>query len=126
MPFSFDEHQNNLKFKKGILFVDFNGVISYDPFWKSMIKNDHPLHCFYEPIENYLFRNKNSLIDDWMLGKYTSEQIHQILADKIGIPYQPLFEIFSEDCKKLDMSKPILKVIQALKKDWYWDCLELE
>ena len=105
-----------------ILFVDFNGVISYEPFWKSMCAEDHPLHRFYEPIEGLLFRGENKiegLVDDWMLGKYTSEQVHQLLSERTGAPYQPIFELFCEDCGRLDISKQILQGIQALRKNWH-------
>jgi FMN phosphatase YigB (HAD superfamily) len=104
------------------LFVDFNGVISYEPFWASMKNPAHPLHSYYEKIENLLFRGENKiegLLDDWMLGKYTSEQIHQIISDKTGAPYQTVLDVFCTDCKQLDISQPILQGIQALRKDWY-------
>lgn len=104
------------------LFVDFNGVISYDPFWASMRNPEHGLHSFYEPIENLLFRGENKiegLVDDWMLGKYTSEQVHRIIADRTGAPYQAVFDVFCEDCQRLDISKSILQAIQPLRKDWH-------
>lgn len=108
--------------QKKVLFVDFNGVISYGPFWASLINSEHPLHRFYELIEDLLFRSENKiegLIDEWMLGKYTSEQVHQIIADRIGVSYHSLFEVFCEDCRRLDISKLILQEIQTLRKDWY-------
>lgn len=111
-----------IKSPQRILFVDFNGVISYDTFWVSLLKPEHPLHSYYEPIENLLFRGENKiegLIDDWMLGRYTSEQVHQIIADRLGAPYQDLLEVFCEDCARLDISTPILQAVRALRKDWY-------
>lgn len=115
------ESKKRIKPQK-VLFVDFNGVISYDPFWASMRNPEHPLHPFYEPIEDLLFRGENKiedLIDEWMLGKYTSEQVHQIITDKTGAPYQAVFDIFCENCKQLDISRPILQGIQVLRKDWH-------
>jgi len=115
------ETKERIKTQKA-LFVDFNGVISYDPFWASMRNLDHPLHSFYEPIELLLFRGENKIvgfIDDWMLGKYTSEQVHQLIANRIGAPYQDLFEVFCQDCQRLDISLPILQGIQSLRKDWH-------
>lgn len=115
------ESEERIKPQKA-LFVDFNGVISYDPFWASMRNPEHPLHPFYEPIEDLLFRGGNKiegLIDEWMLGKYTSEQVHQIIADRTGAPYPAVFDVFCEDCQRLDISKPILQAIQALRKNWH-------
>lgn len=105
-----------------ILFVDFNGVISYDPFWASLRNPDHRLHQYFEPIEQLFFTGENKikgLIDEWMLGKYTSEDVHRILADRIGAPYEQLLAVFIEDTRKLDISKRILDGVQLLKKDWY-------
>jgi FMN phosphatase YigB (HAD superfamily) len=115
------ERKEKIKQQK-VLFVDFNGVISYDPFWKSMTDLKHPLHAYYEQIEELLFRGENKiegLIDDWMLGKHTSEDVHHIIADRLKAPYQEIFNVFCEDCKHLDISKPILQGIQALRKDYY-------
>jgi len=115
------ERKENRNIQKA-LFVDFNGVISYAPFWASMRNPSHPLHPYYDPIEQLLFRGQKKLeglVDDWMLGKYTSEQVHHLLAYKLGAPYERLFDVFCEDCKQLDISRPILDKIQALKRDWF-------
>lgn len=107
---------------KGILFVDFNGVISYNPFWNSLINPEHKLHRYYFKIEELLFKGENKiedLVNDWMLGKYTSEEIHKIIAENIDVNERELFNIFCEDCKKLDISTKILKILQKLKKNWY-------
>jgi len=105
-----------------ILFVDFNGVISYDPFWASLRNPQHRLHQYFELIEQLFFKGENKIqgfIDEWMLGRYTSEDVHRILADRIGAPYEELLAVFFEDAKKLDISKRILEGVSALKKDWY-------
>jgi len=103
-----------------VLFIDFNGVISYDPFWVSLTNPDHPLHLYYEPIEEFLFRDKShNLIDEWMMGKYTGEQIHRILSERLGVPYKALFSVFCQDCKKLDISKPILAKVRPMRNNWY-------
>jgi FMN phosphatase YigB (HAD superfamily) len=104
-----------------ILFVDFNGVISYNPFWLSLRKPQHPLHTFSEPIEQTLFGEKRieGLINEWMLGKHKSESVHQILAERLGVSFDELFAAFCEDCKTIDISEPILEKVRALRKDWY-------
>ncbi|MFZ3301113.1 MAG: hypothetical protein WA152_00155 [Microgenomates group bacterium] len=107
---------------KGVLFVDFNGVISYNPFWNSLTNKKHKLHSYYPKIENLLFKSQNKiegLVNDWMIGKYTSEEINKIISDKTGIDKDELFKIFCEDCKKLDISINILKLVKQLKDSWY-------
>lgn len=104
-----------------ILFVDFNGVISYNPFWLSLKNSQHPLHSFSQPIEKLLFgENKiEGLVSEWMVGKHRSETIHQILAERLDAPFGELFAVFCEDCKVIDISEPILEKVRALRKNWY-------
>lgn len=107
---------------KGVLFVDFNGVISYNTFWDSLVNPEHKLHDYYSKIEELLFRGENKiedLVNDWMMGKYTSEEIHKIIADNIEVNEKELFDIFCEDCRNLDISKKILRRIKSLKNNYY-------
>ena len=102
--------------------MDFFGVISYDLFWASLQNSEHPLHPFFDPIEDLLFRGATKaegLVDEWMSGKYTSEHILQIIAERTGAPYQAILDVFCEDCQRLDISRPILQGVQALRENWY-------
>lgn len=107
---------------KQILFVDFNGVISYNPFWLSLKDPRHPLHPFFLPIEQLFFgENKiEGFVNEWMIGKYTSEKVHQLLAERLDAPFGELFAVFCEDCKVIDISEPILEKVRALRKNWYF------
>ncbi|OGD63600.1 hypothetical protein A2160_01910 [Candidatus Beckwithbacteria bacterium RBG_13_42_9] len=105
--------------KKSILFVDFNGVISYDPFWLSLTKPNHPLHKYYQKIENFLWGTDQQLLQDWMMGKYTSEEIHQIMEAKIGIPAKEILAVLRQDCARLDVSQKILNKLQDLKNTFH-------
>ncbi|MEM1312153.1 MAG: hypothetical protein AAGF07_01680 [Patescibacteria group bacterium] len=102
-----------------ILFVDFNGVRSYDDYWKSLAYENHPLHQYKLPIENLLFCEKKDLVKQWMLGKLSSEQIHQIISDELGVPYQELFAIFEKDCRNIDISEKVLAKVEELKSKYY-------
>ena len=53
---------------KNIVFIDFNGVISYDKFWKSLEDEKHELHRFKEGIETFLFKDNKPILLDWMIG----------------------------------------------------------
>lgn len=104
---------------KNILFVDFNGVVSYNPFWVSLRDQNHELHSFSDAIEKYLFKENISIVMDWMLGKYTAEQIHEILEREVGVPYEKLFPIFCEECRMIDISSRVLERIQKLRDSYY-------
>jgi FMN phosphatase YigB (HAD superfamily) len=102
-----------------ILFVDFNGIISYDTYWKSLLEPSHPLHEYKAKIEEYLFKQNPDIIKQWMLGKYTSEDIHQMLHHKLGVQYEKLFEIFKKDCREIDISEKVLEKVKELKSEYY-------
>jgi len=101
---------------KNIIFVDFNGIISYNNFWKSLENLKHPLHEDLEKINLFLFKENKQIVSDWMLGKFTSEDIHQIISKKLNINYASLFETFKNDCANIDISKKIVNQLKKLKK----------
>jgi len=102
--------------KSKILFVDFNGVLSYKHFWFSLAES-HPRTK--SKIEDYLFNQNPQLVKDWMNGAYTSEQIvHQLCEDR-GIDYDNIWQVFVQDCKDIDVSKPILNKLNQMKDEFY-------
>jgi FMN phosphatase YigB (HAD superfamily) len=102
-----------------ILFIDFDGVLCHDPFWHSLRNEDHKYHQYSEPIEKFLFDDNRDIFDDWMVGKYTSEDIHERISRAVGIQYDILFSIFKEDCQKMEISRQILTELGRLKDDYY-------
>ncbi len=104
---------------KKVLFVDFNGVLSYVPFWYSLKDPNHDLHNHLSNIEEFLFKKNFNLVNEWMLGKYKSEDIHKLIADNLNIPYSTLFETFKKDCEDMKVSKKILKKLADIKQKYY-------
>jgi 2-hydroxy-3-keto-5-methylthiopentenyl-1-phosphate phosphatase len=102
-----------------ILFLDFNGVLSYDHFWHTLTDPNHKLHEYHAKIHDYLFEENRDMLRQWMLGKYTTEDIHHTLHEKTGVPYQELLDIFEQECRNIDISKPILDLIKSLKSQYY-------
>ena len=109
--------QNNLN--KQVIFVDFNGVISYNDFWESVKSESHPLHSYHRSIENYLFKQEPEIVKKWMLGGYTSEEIHKILEQKVGVSYDLLWEVFVKDCSNIDISSKVMEKLRQLKQHFY-------
>jgi FMN phosphatase YigB (HAD superfamily) len=103
---------------KNILFVDFNGVISQNNFWYTLSHAEHELHHFHEQIETFLFKENIQLVKDWMLGKYSSEEIHNILEEKLGVPFEKLYPIFVEETSHIDISTKILDQVKELRSEY--------
>ncbi|OGZ52835.1 MAG: hypothetical protein A3B25_01125 [Candidatus Ryanbacteria bacterium RIFCSPLOWO2_01_FULL_48_26] len=99
-----------MKKTKPILFCDFDGVLCHDLYWRSLPLDE------YEKLQELLFRNDTSLVNDWMRGKYSAEEINRIVSEKIGIPYERLWNIFIEDCKTMQVSKEVLEALRGLRE----------
>lgn len=109
------------KKNKNILFVDFNGVLSYKNFWFSLENKKHSLNKYLPKIETFLFKENIELVKKWMLGLYSSEEIHKLICDNLSINYDDLFSVFQGDCDNLDISSKILEKIKQLKP--YYTCI---
>lgn len=98
--------------KKSKLFIDFDGTLCQDKFWRSAdldVRNK---------IQEYLFQKNKDIVQRWMLGEYTSENIHAILADVLGMPFLELWKIFIDDCQKMEVSESTLKKIGTLREKY--------
>lgn len=104
---------------KQLLFVDFDGVLSHTYFWHSLKNLNHPLHDYADCIDDFLFKQNRELINEWMVGKHTSEDINQFIAENLNIPYSQLFDVFKKDCANMKISKNILKKLAELKQKYY-------
>ena len=86
-----------------ILFCDFNGVISYNFFWSK--------YAIYTKSFDAIFGT--SLVNEWMKGQKTSEEINQIFADISNLDYNTVMADFILDCQNLDVSSEILEAIKS-------------
>ena len=94
---------------KPILFIDFDGTLCHDKFWRSL---DSGLQA---KIQARLFVSGNGIVTDWMIGKYSSEEINTILADELGVEYDVLWPAFVRDCKTMFIEGGALRKIGELR-----------
>lgn len=97
---------------KPILFVDFDGTICLERYWRSLPDSQH------EGIQKLLFRDDTTMAHDWMRGHYTAEEVNQYAAEKIGLDYDYLWNLFVDDCKTMHVSKDVLERIKALSSSY--------
>jgi len=95
------------------LFVDFDGTICHDRFWRSLSQ------AAYANVQEILFNQNNEMVADWMRGKYTSEQINQFVAIETGIEYSQLWEIFQHDCVTMRVDEKIFEALAQLRKNYH-------
>ncbi len=97
--------------QKQNIFVDFDGTICFDYFWRSTPKE------IKNAIGKFLFQDNTYLLEDWMRGQKSSEDINQIISDKCNLDYNMIWNYFVKDCKNMIISEDILCALSACKKN---------
>lgn len=97
---------------KSILFIDFDGTLCHDRFWRGLEPE------LKSKVQAYFFGSKKEIVKDWMLGRYTSEEINHILATELDIEYELLWSTFVNDCEKMTVPSDILNKINDLRKKY--------
>lgn len=75
---------------KNILFIDFNWVISYKNFWHSLEIKDNKT---YESINNYLFKENINIVKDWMVWKYSSNEVCEYISNNLSLDFKYIYTI---------------------------------
>ena len=94
------------------LFVDFDGTICHDRFWRSLSDAEYTL------IQSVLFGTDPTIAKDWMCGTYTSEDINQLVSKKTKLVYAYLWQNFVYDCQTMRIDPEILAVVTALRQHY--------
>ena len=72
--------------------------------------------AIYEKINKTLFSENIQLIRDWMLWKYTSQDICKFISKELNINYEYIYNTLINDCKNIDLSLEIKDILEKLKK----------
>ncbi|MFA5954137.1 MAG: hypothetical protein WC817_01190 [Patescibacteria group bacterium] len=96
-------------FSKPILFCDFDGTLCFDRYWRSLPPEDN------EKIQKLLFGEDRTMVDGWMKGEYTAEEVNKFVAGQIGVPFEKLWNVFVEDCRTMKVSEQALKKLHTLR-----------
>lgn len=97
--------------KKQNIFIDFDGTICFDYFWRSAPEE------IKKTIGKFLFQDNTYLLEDWMRGKKSSEDINQIISDECNLDYNMIWNYFVKDCNNMYIPEAILDVLSACKKN---------
>lgn len=97
---------------KPILFIDFDGTLCFDRFWRSVQPEE------MQKIQKLLFSCEKKIVQDWMKGVYTSEEINKRVADETGMPYEYLWHTFVQDCKSMYVDTRVLEQIHKLRNQY--------
>lgn len=96
--------------RDSIIFIDWDGTLSTGRFWERS-------PALFEKAQKIFFQNNNHLVVEWMLGKKTSEDICQWLAQKTSVEYETFLNGLIESCEKMEMLEEAAETIACLKRD---------
>lgn len=95
------------------IFLDWNGTISKDYFWKSLKTKNNEL---FEKINKILFVDNSYIINEWMLGNVKINDILNLLSKETKASQEYLMEELVFGLKQMDFVihdlKDIIKKIQ--------------
>jgi FMN phosphatase YigB (HAD superfamily) len=94
---------------KPILFFDFDRTLCFDRYWRSL---PAPAFAF---VQEYIFGADRTLLNEWMRGKYSAEEINHQLAPLIGMQFDDLWQLFVHDCETMYIDPSVLGAIHSLR-----------
>jgi len=91
--------------KPKVIFIDWYKTLSNSLFWSGNQK-----------YSDTFFNNNRELINPWMRGEYTAEEVCKILSDKNNFDFEDVFESLQESCQKMIfVSDDILELIGKIR-----------
>lgn len=99
-----------------VIFIDWNGTISYSRFWEQLEDTSHPHHSYFQPLTESLFTKNKPIIADWMLAKFKAEDICKVIADDTKLNYHVIFDELMKSCRTMKfLSGELERLIRGLQ-----------
>jgi len=105
--------QKITKNKPKVLFLDWNKTLSHSLFWSQLSEPNHIYGHYHKIITEWLFNKNSHLIDSWMRGEFTAEQICQFIATENALDYGIIWQTLKESCENMSLCSP--KIIDLVK-----------
>lgn len=84
---------------KKVIFIDWNRTLSFDLFWGHLKEIEHPNHHHLAPIEEWLFVKNRELINPWMRGEISVEDVVGRMASDTEIPAKIILQELRHSCE---------------------------
>jgi len=84
-------------------------------FWGSLRSVDSQDYALGQKIEDILFSKNRALINDWMRGQKSSEELNTFLSEQLQTSPERLWDIFLRDCKSMEFDNQLRKKIEQIK-----------
>jgi FMN phosphatase YigB (HAD superfamily) len=101
-----------------VVFVDWHGVLSRDPFWVSIRESStHPLRGQLDANLAHVFSPETNIANDWMKGLLSSEQVIDAMDVRLDRRFRDDFlaQRLLVDCRKMRVNVELFQVLRQLK-----------
>jgi hypothetical protein len=111
---------NQVPLSGRVIFSDWHGVLSRDPFWTSIRRSaTHPLHAQLEAGMAGVFASGQNIANEWMKGLLSSDQV---IAD-MGIQQKGRFRDdflarrLDLDCARMKVNVELFEVLRVIRAE---------
>ncbi|MBV9728603.1 MAG: hypothetical protein JO309_04200 [Pseudonocardiales bacterium] len=100
-----------------VIFVDWHGVLSRDPFWMSILDGNHPLKSRLEANLAQIFSRDVPTAHEWMRGQLSSAEIISAMDIKLGRHYRDDFlqRRLDVDCRRMRVNVELFEILRVLR-----------
>ncbi len=100
-----------------IIFIDWNKTLSYSLFWEQLQTEEHRYHPYGDQIIHSLFNIDLNLINDWMLGKHTTEDVCNFISEHVKLPANIIQQELIVSCQHMKfIDKVIPRLLTKIRK----------
>lgn len=98
------------------IFFDWNKTLCYSRFWEQLEDPLHPHHDDGKTVSKFLFQENQSLVDSWMRGGYSANDILNLVSSSTDIPFDLLETELKLSCENMRIVPGgVLSLIQELR-----------
>ncbi len=96
-----------------LLLVDFDGVMSNGRFYHSEDKAEQ--HIGSQVVQNIFTSENTEILDDWMRGKRSYQEMHDMVEQKTGLDARKLDTLLEASVKRMPLNQPLIRFITKLR-----------
>ena len=101
------------------IFLDWYNTLSENTFWEHWLE-DETRRSHYQQIQRFLFNDNGRLVNDWMRGLHSSEDIAEYVAKNVGLTTEEALNDLKLSSRQQTLVEPeILVLVGRAKKLGY-------
>lgn len=110
-------NQPQLSLWEKVIFVDWHGVMSTDPFWESVLAQKTKLGSGLRIHLSKLFRSDTEIVDRWMRGEVTTSEVVEPTRRHFGKNHGSDFleRRIVEDCRMMSVDGDLASLFASLR-----------